>query len=211
MQILRFLERLFEPVYLYRGQSARSDPGKTLVQCYYATIPYHTIHTCIWDYAYPACLACQTLPYDPKALETYSNGSKTLWDAPKCSQTFPNSLYAYVYLHTIPDHMGLMLTIQEYTPQRPYIWDRYGKLYQVLHVLEFQTSSFSRCVCVSCKKHIGILYLSITFLLAGESSQTVPKRSQAIPNDDETAFRKKNIQWNKSRRVLWFSERLESR
>ena len=75
--------------------------------------------------------------------------------APKRSQAFPNSLYACVYLHTRPYHTrpyGIMLTIPPYTPQRPYIWDRPDKLYQVLHVLQFQTSSFTRYVCVSLER-----------------------------------------------------------
>ena len=44
--------------------------------------------------------------------------------------------------------------------KKTYIWDRSSNLYQVLHVLQFQISSFSRCVR---KKHVGILYLSVTF------------------------------------------------
>ena len=56
------------------------------------------------------CLACQTPTYDPKALETYSNDSKTLQAAPERSQTFPNYLSDYAYLQTIPHHtMGICL------------------------------------------------------------------------------------------------------
>ena len=99
------------------------------------------------------------------------NGSKMLQAVPKRSQTFPSYFYANAYSHTIPYHTipyhtrpyGVMLTIPPYTPQKPCIWDRPGNLYQVLHVLQIQTSSFSRCVCVPCKKHIGNLYLSVAF------------------------------------------------
>ena len=131
-----------------------------------------------------------------------------------CSLAMSNNIHIcktiYIPYHTMP--YGIMLTISPYTPQKPYIWDRSGNLYQFLHVLQLQTSSFSRCVCVSCKKHVGILYLSVTFgklqdsiigslvflepwcvlLLGCGSSKTVPKRSQTTPNYAETARRETN-------------------
>ena len=195
-------------------------------------IPYIHMGLCC-----PASLACQTLPYDPKSLETHSNASTTLQAVPKRSQTFFDSLYAYAYLHNIQWHTirdYAYLTTINYTKTIP--TERCGNLYQVLHVLQLQTSSFWRCVCVSCKKHVGILYRLVTFeknarfdhwvtgslvflqpwyvlLLGGESFQTVPKRFQTNPNDAEAKFRKTNRanQLNKSRRILWFSEGLESR
>ena len=69
----------------------------------YFIMPILTYIPCIhMGLCCPACLACQTLPYDPKALEMHSIGSKTL-------KPIPHSLYAYVYLHTIPYHMELCL------------------------------------------------------------------------------------------------------
>ena len=70
----------------------------------------------------PACLACQTLTYDPNTLGTHSSDSKTLHAAPKHSQTFTSSVYAYVYLHTIILYhtisYRIMLTIPPYRPQK---------------------------------------------------------------------------------------------
>ena len=84
-------------------------------------IPYIHIGLCC-----QASLACQTLPYDPKSLQTHSNGCKRLQTAPQRCQTFPNYLSTYAYLHTITYHTtpyGMMDTIPRYTPQKPYIWD----------------------------------------------------------------------------------------
>ena len=104
---------------------------------------------------WPACLACShTIPKNSKRIRAVPK-------RPNRSKTLPNSLYAYAYLSTIPYHTrqyhtyGIMLTIQPYSQRKPNIWDWSGNLYQVLHVLQFQTSSFSRCVCVSCKTHVG--------------------------------------------------------
>ena len=123
----------------------------------YHTISYHTIPDGIMLASLPSLLnAPHTLPKRLKRIQTFLQRFRTLHNAPKCSQTLFVLMLTYIPCHTIPYH-----TIWDYAyhttihTTKTYIWNRPGNLYQVLHVFQFQTSSFSRCVCVSCKKHVG--------------------------------------------------------
>ena len=112
----------------------------------------------------PVSLACQALPYDPKSVETHSNVSTTLQAVPKRPQMFSIYLmfmFTYIIYNDIP--YGIMLNIPPFTPQKLYLWEGVATFYQVLHVIQLQACSFSRCVCDSYNKEVRILYLSVKF------------------------------------------------
>ena len=138
-----------------------SVPKFSLCQCLLTYIhTYHTIPYWIMLPSLPSLLSA------PTGSQNVRNVFKRFHNASRRSTTLPNVLKLSLCLclftyHAIP--YGTMLTIPPYSPQKPYMWDRPGNLYQVLLVLQFQASSFSRCVCLSCTKHVGNLYLSVTF------------------------------------------------
>ena len=121
-------------------------------------IPYIHMRLCR-----PASLACQTLTYDPKEFETHSNGSKTLKPLQNVIKRFPPPTkkgkrkegQVYAYVHAIPYHAIWDYSYHApYTPQKSYVWDSHGNLYQVLHVLHLQdayvlhaTSTSGICIC----------------------------------------------------------------
>ena len=128
---------------------------------YIAAIPYRTI----WFYAaQPAQPAKRShkLPKRLKRIQTFPQRFKMLHNAARRSQILLCScLLTY---HTIPYHMGVCLPYN-HTHHKNHTC-KIGLatcLYRVYHVLQFQTSSFSRCECVSYMKQVGNLYLPVTF------------------------------------------------
>ena len=95
-QAPRFSESLDSQILRASGSTRFCIPhlDKFLLYAFmlmFTYVPY------IWNYA-AACLARQTYPYGPTTLETHSNVSQTLQDAPTRSQ---------LLFHTWPCHMGL--------------------------------------------------------------------------------------------------------
>ena len=124
-------------------------PKSSLCSCLLTYIPYHILPSLT-----SLLNAPHTLPKRSKNIQTFPQRFKTLHNAAK-------QFYAY---HTIPYQMGLCSPYNNtHHKNHTYEWDRPGNLHEVLHVLQLQTNSISRCVCVSCKKHAGNLYLSATF------------------------------------------------
>ena len=105
-----------------------------------------------------------SLPNAPRQSQIARNAIELFRDVSSCPKTLPNvpklSL-CLCLLHDIQSHTILYYAYHKsYTPQKLDLWDRCRNLYQVLHALQLQTRSFSRCVYALCEKHVGILYLS---------------------------------------------------